>query len=73
MAWWMWLLAGVSLVGILLNIKKRRACFVVWIFTNVIWMIVDWQAGLVAQSVVFMAYTGLAVWGLWEWRRKKKG
>ena len=70
MSWWMWLLAGFSFVGVLLNIKRKRVCFVIWIFTNASWMVVDWQAGLIAQSVVFMAYTGLAVWGLWEWRGK---
>ena len=72
MAYWMWLLAGASLVGVILNIKKKKVCFLIWMFTNATWAIIDFRTGLIAQSFLFCIYTILAIWGFWEWRRKRK-
>jgi len=37
----MWVITGLSLLGTILNIKKKRICFVIWGFTNIIWCIYD--------------------------------
>ena len=72
MTWWMWILAGISLIGVWLNIKKKKVCFLIWMFTNATWAIIDYQAGLIAQGALFTIYTGLAIWGFVEWRKKWK-
>ncbi len=60
-----------SLVGVVLNIKKKRLCFGIWLITNSAWCVYDFCIGAFAQSALFAVYAGLAVWGLVEWRRKK--
>jgi hypothetical protein len=65
----MWLVSAAALVGVVLNIKKRRLCFVVWFFTNSLWCIYDFTIGAYAQSALFFAYVLLAIWGIVEWRK----
>jgi nicotinamide riboside transporter PnuC len=67
---YLYLLTVLSIVGTILNIKKRRSGFILWALTNFIWMIVDFRAGLPAQGVLFGVYCVLALWGLWAWRRR---
>lgn len=63
----MWILTAASLVGVILNIKKRKSCFIVWGVTNASWAVIDYNAGLTAQAALFAVYFVLAVWGLIEW------
>lgn len=57
-----------SLIGVILNIKKRRECFYVWAVTNAAWTFVDYHQGVPAQAVLFFIYFLLSVWGIWEWK-----
>jgi len=66
----MWLITLLSLVGVILNIHKRRECFIVWGITNFIWAVYDWGIGAYAQSALFAVYFCLAVWGLIKWRQQ---
>lgn len=66
----LWLLTTASLVGVWLNIKKRRSCFAIWAVTNGAWAAVDYHHGLYAQSALFGVYFLLAVWGLIEWGKE---
>ena len=66
-----WVCAGLSLVGVVLNIRKRRECFFIWFFTNAAWTGVDFYKGLYAQSALFFIYFCLAVWGIVAWRKGK--
>jgi nicotinamide riboside transporter PnuC len=65
-----WALAGLSIVGVILNIKRSRAGFLLWCATNASWAIIDYRAGLYAQSVLFVVYFILAVWGFYAWKPK---
>ncbi len=71
MAYWIWILAGASLIGVILNIKKNRLCFVIWIGTNFTWTIVDFYKGIPAQGVLFLVYGCLAVWGILAWKKNE--
>lgn len=64
-----WTLAALSVVGLILNIKKLRSCFPIWAVTNVCWMIYDYSIGAHAQSALFAVYLGLSVWGMIQWKR----
>ena len=58
----------IGLVGVVLNIYKRRVCFIMWMISGVLWAIVgvlNGIPGLVCQSCVYVA---LAVWGWVKWR-----
>ena len=63
----MWVVTAMSLLGVVLNIHKRKECFTVWGITNFIWAIYDWRIGARAQSVLFTVYFLLAIWGLYKW------
>lgn len=67
----MWIVSFASLAGVVMNIKKRRECFFVWLITNSLWCIYDLYIGAYAQSGLFAVYVGLAVYGIIEWRIKK--
>jgi len=66
-----WWITAFSILGVVLNIKKKKSCFLIWAGTNFCWAIVDFSAGLHAQGVLFTVYFVLSIWGLIEWRRTK--
>jgi len=66
----MWIVTGASIIGTVLNIKKKRICFVIWLITNSLWMLYDFSIGSYAQSALFAVYVCLAIWGIIEWRLK---
>ena len=63
-----WIAAAVSLIGVVLNIRHDRRCFIVWGITNATWVIVDAQAGVWSQAALQALYCGLSVWGWRHWR-----
>ena len=65
-----WIFAIFSLIGVILNIYKKKICFVIWTFTNGFWCIYDFYNGLYSQSLLFFIYFILALFGLYKWRRK---
>lgn len=66
-----WLLVAGSLVGVVLNIRKRRECFYVWGVTNAAWTVVDLNHGVWSQAALQFIYFLLAIWGLIEWKKHK--
>jgi len=62
-----WMLTGLSLIGIWLNIKKKRFCFVVWTISNTVWCVIDFKVGLPEQGWLFVVYTGLSIYGWFAW------
>jgi len=65
-----WTLACLSIVGVVLNIYKRRECFYIWSVTNFSWMAYDFYIGSYAQAALFAVYFCLAVWGILRWRKR---
>ena len=65
----MWMLAGLSIFGVVLNVHKDPAGFLVWMFTNACWAVIDFRKGLYAQSFLFVVYFFLALWGWIRWAR----
>lgn len=63
-------LTVLALLGVLLNIKKNYWCFYIWLVTNASWAVIDFYKGIPMQGLLFTVYTGLAIYGLWEWRIK---
>lgn len=67
-----YILTGLALIGVVLNIKKKIACFYIWLFTNASWAVVDFYKDIPAQGFLFVIYTGLAVYGIVEWKKDAK-
>lgn len=66
-----WSLTVASIIGTVANIYKKQWCFFIWLATNTSWMIFDFYKGIYAQAFLFSVYTGLAVWGIIQWRAEK--
>ena len=69
---WTWALAAISIIATVCNIKRLRICFPLWALTNAAWTVIDFHAGIYAQSALFFVYFLLALWGIWEWRHTSK-
>jgi len=66
-----WLITAIAIIGVVANIQKRQWCFVLWIFSNSAWAVIDYYRAIYAQAFLFTVYALLAVWGLYAWRVKK--
>ena len=65
-----WLVASASLFATWLNIRRVRACFLIWLLTNMTWAAYDFAHGLPAQGCLMLTYAALAVWGWVAWGRR---
>jgi hypothetical protein len=61
-----------SLVGVVANIYHKKWCFIIWTFTNAIWCVYDFFLGAYEQSLLFLVYFALALWGLYKWGKEPK-
>lgn len=64
------LLTILAIIGVVLNIHKKKSCFYIWFFTNFSWAVVDFYKGIPMQGLLFTVYTGLAVYGIIKWEEK---
>ncbi len=67
-----WVMALLSLVGVVLNIRKDKRCFYFFGIANVGWIVIDFSAGLYAQVLLFVVLTGLSIYGYVVWAREEK-
>ena len=63
----MWLITALSLAGTILNVYKKRVCFIIWVFTNATWCIHDFRIGELEQSSLFAVYFLISIWGVVKW------
>lgn len=68
MTYFTWILVVLSLIGVVLNIEKKRAGFVFWMFSNAGWAFVDFYHNIPAQGCLMLLYFSLAVWGYFKWK-----
>ena len=62
-----WITSAVALVGVFLNIKKDKRCFMIWAVTNFVWTFVDMDKGIYAQAALQLVYCYLSLYGLATW------
>lgn len=63
-----WTATAVALIGTILNVRKLRACFFLWLITNAMWFVWDILNGLPSRAILDLVQFGLAAWGIYEWR-----
>jgi nicotinamide riboside transporter PnuC len=64
-----WSGTAIALVGVWLNNRRRRACFVLWLVSNAITFGIHAVAGMWPLAVRDGAFFVLAVHGWWLWHR----
>ena len=59
----------VSLVGIVLNSKKKMACWIVWLFSNIMWIIYSAIEGDVPSISLWILFSIFNIYGWIQWRK----
>jgi nicotinamide riboside transporter PnuC len=65
-----WAVSIVAIIGVVLNNRMNRACFILWMFSNSATLLLHLRAamyGLAARDAVFLV---LAVWGWRAWKKR---
>lgn len=62
-----WAATLIALAGTVLNCKKIRACFYLWLVTNAMWFGWDMFQGLHSRALLDAVQFALAGWGIYEW------
>ena len=65
------LLVFFSLLATYLNVRKKKVCFKIWLVTNTLWAIYDVYKGAYWQALLFIAYVGLAIYGMIRWKEEE--
>lgn len=68
MLWWA--VTAVCFAGTLLNIKKRRVCFILWGVGNVIWFVLDMHTGLYSRAALDTMQLATCVFGYKTWTKE---
>lgn len=63
-----WFNVSLSILGNILVIKKKRSGFMAWIISNIIWIVIDFNAGIYSQVALFIVFTIIAIYGFIKWR-----
>ena len=63
-----WITTALCLTGTVLNVKKNKLCFVLWLIGNILWLIIDIRNGLISRAILDIVQGVLALWGIIEWR-----
>jgi len=64
------LITALSIIGVVLNNYRNRACFIIWGFTNAIWATYDFRIGAWEQGILMTVYFCLAIWGWIQWGKE---
>lgn len=66
-----WAVTAVSVVGVLLNNRRLRSCFLVWLASNAASFGLHAAAGMTGLAVRDAAFFALAIQGYVLWGRRK--
>lgn len=66
-----WITTVLCLTGTILNVKKLKCCFWIWIIGNILWLCIDIYNGLWSRAVLDIVQGALALWGIIEWKKEK--
>lgn len=69
MTLFIWALTALSIIGVVLNARKKISGFYFWAVANVFWAVVNALQGQHAQAVLFGFYFVASVYGIWVWKK----
>jgi len=71
--WYAYAIFAVALAGGVLNVLRRRSCFVLWTVSNAGAALYLAGRGLWTQGALQALFVGLCVWGWCSWGRRIRG
>lgn len=66
----LWVIATITILGSILNVKKIAACFVLWTICNVFWLIYDSISGVYSRALLDAVNLTTSTWGMISWFKK---
>lgn len=66
-----WVGTALSLMGFYANVKRSKWGFVLWLVTDVIFVITSAATHTWYFVILYTAYAILAIWGYQQWAKKK--
>lgn len=73
MSWTEWLGAITGLLCVWLVVREHVWNWPIGILNNVFFLVLFWESGLYADSLLQIVYAGIAVWGWWAWLHGNRG
>ncbi len=67
-----WLNTAVAIAGTFLNAKRIRFGFVLWMITNLVFVVNNLYIKSYPQAALFSVYFGLALFGWINWGKETK-
>ena len=66
-----WVFTAASIIGAVYNARAKILGFYIWIFANIGWVVYDALIKNYSQMALFIVYTFITAWGIYQWKRKK--
>jgi nicotinamide riboside transporter PnuC len=66
-----WIITGLSIIGAIYNAKGKIFGFYIWIIANLLWVGYDLYIQSYSQMVLFVVYTIISGYGIWQWKKRK--
>ena len=66
-----WLISGLSFIGAILNAKKNRLGFCVWILSGILYIRLDLQRGWYGHCFFTILNCAISIWGIHNWKTKE--
>ena len=73
MTWTEWLGAVTGLWCVWLVVREHVWNWPIGILNNLFFLVLFWESGLYADSLLQIVYAGIAVWGWWAWLHGDRG
>ena len=70
MEFFAWILAFISIIGVILNIQKKPSGFIFYTVSNIGWVIINIRYEIYAQAFLFVVFTILSIYGWISWKLK---
>lgn len=64
-----WLATLLSVIGVILNARKKVSGFYYWSVANVCWIVINFSQAMYAQAALFVFYFGVCIYGIRAWRQ----
>lgn len=61
---------AIAIVGVVLNNRRLRACFVLWLASNAMTLGIHVSAGIWSLAVRDAIFFALAIEGMYRWKRR---
>ena len=69
MSIFLWSIVVLGIVGMILNVYKKKSCFVIWVITNTVWIVRNYRIGEYEQSAAYIIMLAFTIWGYIKWGR----